>query len=46
MGIEIIILNPGSFCLGWMFRNNENYLIDIYLGFIAISIAKRDMPYC
>lgn len=45
MGVEIIVLNVGSFCFGWLFHNDEDYLVDIYLGFIAISIAKRDMPY-
>ena len=40
MGIEIIVLNLGSFCFGWTFHNDKNYLIDIYLGFIAISISR------
>lgn len=40
MGVEITILNPGSFCLGWAIPNDEERLIDIYLFFIAISLFK------
>lgn len=38
MGVDITILNPGSFCLGWAIPNDRDHIVDIYLFFIAISI--------